>query len=113
MVLTFVTILISLQSLEVMASQTSITSLKIVPLEAGPYKHPPNQIQTNNVLHSVNGERDGVSERPDTTVLIPLAYQYYKLVFTEASGADIWLALQEIEFFPAPTYSKGKFGKVD
>ena len=65
------------------------------------------------VLHSVSNQTGWTArEARDYIVPSPSAFQYYKLVFSEAAGANTWLALAEIEFFPSFRQSQGKFGKA-
>jgi hypothetical protein len=52
------------------------------------------------VLHSVSNETGWTAwEGRNYLVSSPNAYQYYKLVFSEATGTNTYLGIAEIEFF--------------
>ena len=39
-------------------------------------------------------------------------YRYYKIVFTEATGTQTYLGIAEIDLYPAPSLTPGKFGNA-
>ncbi|MDG0965255.1 MAG: hypothetical protein P8O23_09315, partial [Opitutales bacterium] len=65
------------------------------------------------VLDSVSNQTGWTAwEARDYVVDTPAAFQFYKLVFTAATGSNTYLGIAEIEFFPSFRQSQGKFGKA-
>ena len=51
-------------------------------------------------------------ESRDYEVDNPQVFRYYKMVFTEATGADTWLGVAEIDLRSNRALSAGKFGNA-
>ena len=64
-------------------------------------------------LHTVTNQTDWAEwEARDYFFDSIGSFQYYRFVFTEATGSNTYLGIGEIELYPAPVSNKGLFGKA-